>query len=50
MSRIMKKYWSAPFMGVWIFCRIVGIVTETMIKDYIDKQKDSLDEIFKIVK
>lgn len=37
-------------MGVWIFCRIVGTVTETMIKDYIDKQKNSLDEIFKIVK
>lgn len=30
------------------FLRTVGLVTEEIIKEYIENQRDDLDEIFKI--
>ena len=30
------------------FCRTVGMVTEEIIREYIENQKDDIDEIFKI--
>lgn len=30
------------------FCRTVGMVTEEIIREYIENQKNDIDEIFKI--
>lgn len=47
---LRKKYWGQHLWASGYFCRTVGNVTESMIKEYIENQDDSLDEIFKIVK
>ena len=48
--KLKKKILGTPYMGAGIFCSTVGIVAETMITDYLEKQDDNFDEIFKIVK
>ena len=47
---LKKRYWGQHLWATGYFCRTVGTVTEEMIKDYIEKQTDDFDEIFKIVK
>lgn len=47
---LKKRYWGQHLWATGYFCRSVGTVTDEIIKDYIEKQEDSLDEIFKIVK
>ena len=47
---LKKKYWGQHLWATGYFCRSVGTVTDEIIRDYIEKQEDSLDETFKIVK
>jgi len=47
---LKKKYWGQHFWGVGYFCRSVGTITDEIIKEYIENQKDDIDEIFKISK
>ena len=47
---LKKRYWGQHLWATGYFCRTVGTVSEEMIKDYIEKQTDDFDEIFKIVK
>ena len=49
-NALKKRYWGQHLWATGYFCRTVGTVTEEMIKDYIEKQTDDFDEIFKIVK
>ena len=46
---LKKRYWGQHLWSTGYFCRTVGAVTDEMIKDYIEDQKeDNIDEIFKI--
>ena len=47
---LKKKYWGQHFWGIGYFCRSVGTITDEIIKEYIENQKESIDEIFKIGK
>ena len=47
---LKKRYWGQHMWGIGYFCRSVGTVTDEEIKEYIEKQKDDIDEIFKISK
>jgi len=44
---LKKKYWGQHLWSIGYFCRTVGIVTEEMIKEYIESQEED-DENFKI--
>ena len=44
---LKKRYWGQHLWSVGYFCRTVGTVTEEIIKEYIENQKD--DEDFKIL-
>ena len=45
---LKKRYWGQHLWAVGYFCRTVGAVTDEMIKEYIDQQKDEENETFKI--
>jgi len=46
---LQKKYWGQHLWSTGYFCRTVGAVTDEMIKEYIEQQKDeNIDDIFKI--
>lgn len=45
---LSKRYWGQHMWANGYFCRTVGLVTEEIIKEYIENQRDDLDEIFKI--
>ena len=47
-KELSKKYWGQHMWANGYFCRTVGMVTEEIIKEYIENQKDDIDEIFKI--
>ena len=47
---LKKKYWGQHLWATGYFCRSVGTVTDEIIKEYIEKQDEDLDETFKIVK
>jgi len=49
-KELKKRYWGQHLWGVGYFCRSVGSVTEDMIKEYIENQKDDINEIFTIPK
>ena len=46
---IKKRYWGQHLWSSGYFCRTVGAVTDEMIKEYIEQQKDeNIEDIFKI--
>ena len=47
---LKKRYWGQHLWSVGYFCRSVGTITDEIIKNYIENQKDDIEEIFKIVK
>jgi len=47
---LKKRYWGQHLWNVGYFCRSVGTVTDEIIKEYIEHQRDDFDEIFKIMK
>jgi len=48
-KELKKKYWGQHLWSTGYFCRSVGMVTENIIKEYIENQKDEYDENFKII-
>ena len=46
---LRKKYWGQHLWSPGYFCRTVGNVTKEMIKEYIEKQTEEEDDIFKII-
>ena len=49
-SLLKKRYWGQHMWSIGYFCRSVGTITDEIIKEYIENQKDNIDEIFKIMK
>ena len=47
---LKKRYWGQHIWATGYFIRTVGQVTNEMIKEYVENQKSSDNEIFKIVK
>ena len=47
---LKRRYWGQHIWATGYFCRSVGNVTEQMIKDYIENQDVSIEEVFKITK
>jgi len=48
-EELRKRYWGQHLWSVGYFCRTVGAVTEEMVKEYIENQKeDGVEETFKI--
>ena len=47
---LKKRYWGQHIWATGYFIRTVGQVTNEMIKEYVENQKSSVDEVFKIVK
>ena len=47
---LRKRYWGQHMWGIGYFCRSVGTITDEIIKEYIENQKDNIEDIFKIVK
>ena len=47
---LRKRYWGQHMWSVGYFCRSVGTITDEIIKEYIEQQKDDIEEIFKIIK
>ena len=47
---LRKRYWGQHMWSVGYFCRSVGTITDEIIKEYIENQKDDIEEIFKIMK
>ena len=46
---LKKRYWGQHLWATGYFCRTVGAVTDEMIKEYIEQQKDeNIDDTFKI--
>jgi len=45
---LRKRYWGQHLWAVGYFCRTVGTVTDEMVKEYIENQRDESDETFKI--
>ena len=48
-KELRKRYWGRHLWASGYFCRSVGTVTRTIIKEYIENQEDEYDENFKIV-
>ena len=44
---LRKQFWGQHMWATGYFCRTVGTVTDEIIKEYIEHQKDDIDEIFK---
>ena len=50
-KELKRKYWGQYLWAPGYFCRTVGTVTEEMIKNYIENQKDGkYEETFKILR
>ena len=47
-KELSKRYWGQHMWSNEYFCRTVGMVTEEIIREYIENQKNDIDEIFKI--
>ena len=45
---LRKRYWGQHLWAAGYFCRTVGAVTEEMVKEYIENQRDEGSENFKI--
>lgn len=48
-KELKKRYWGQHLWATGYFCRSVGLITDKMIKEYIENQRDEYDENFKIV-
>ena len=46
---LRKRYWGQHLWATGYFCRTVGAVTEKMIEEYIEGQRDEGNDNFKIV-
>ena len=46
---LKKRYWGQHLWSAGYFCRSVGTITEQIVKEYIENQKDEYDENFKII-
>ena len=46
---LKKRYWGQHLWASGYFCRSVGVVTQEIIKDYIENQSDEYEENFKIL-
>ena len=46
---LKQRYWGQHLWAPGYFCRSVGTITEKVIKEYIENQKDEYEENFKIV-
>jgi putative transposase len=49
-KELQKRYWGQHLWSQGYFCRTVGSVTDEIIKEYIENQNKSDDEVFKIEK
>ena len=49
-KELRKRYWGQHLWAPGYFCGTVGMVTEEIIKEYIENQKEDIDDIFKIEK
>ena len=47
-EELRKRYWGQHLWARGYFCRTVGVVTEEMVKEYIENQQDESKETFKI--
>ncbi|TDT45628.1 transposase IS200 family protein [Fonticella tunisiensis] len=47
-AELKKRYWGQHLWARGYFCATVGVVTEEMIKAYIENQGKEDDEIFKV--
>jgi putative transposase len=45
---LRKRYWGQHLWAVGYFCRTVGIVTDEIIREYIENQSNEENETFKI--
>ena len=48
-KELKKRYWGQHLWSTGYFCRSVGVVTENIIKEYIENQADEYEENFKII-
>ena len=48
-EELKKRYWGQHLWATGYFCRTVGAVTEEMVKEYIEGQRDESNDSFKIV-
>lgn len=46
-NSIRKQFWGQHMWATGYFCRTVGTVTKEMVKEYIENQKDSVEDVFK---
>ena len=46
---LKQRYWGQHLWAPGYFCRSVGVITQDMIKEYIENQRDEYDENFKII-
>ena len=46
-NSLRKQFWGQHMWVTGYFCRTVGTVTKEMVKEYIENQKDSVEEVFK---
>jgi putative transposase len=48
-EELRKRYWGQHLWATGYFCRTVGAVTEDMVREYIEGQRDEGNDNFKIV-
>lgn len=46
-NSLRKQFWGQHMWATGYFCRTVGTVTKEMVKEYIENQKDSVEDVFK---
>ena len=46
---LKRRYWGQHLWVSGYFCRSVGVITDKIIKEYIENQQDEYEENFKIV-
>lgn len=46
---LKQRYWGQHLWASGYFCRSVGVITDKIIKEYIENQQDEFEEKFKIV-
>lgn len=48
-KELKRRYWGQHLWATGYFCRSVGVITDKIIKEYIENQQDEFEENFKIV-
>lgn len=46
---LKRRYWGQHLWAGGYFCRSIGVITDKIIKEYIENQQDEFEENFKIV-